>query len=141
MSLICLDVGDKRIGVALSHSEVLSSEYATIENKEDVFTKIGEICQKEDAEKIIVGLPIPSKTAESEQTKKVKIFADELGKIINLPIILENETLTTSEALQILQDEGLTVEEAKVRVDQLSAKLILQQYLEGQTQPKSEENF
>lgn len=141
MSFICLDVGDKRIGVALSHSQVLSSEYVTIENKEDVFEKIKEICQKEDAEKIIVGLPIPSKTSESEQTKKVKIFAEKLGKIINLPIILENETLTTSEALQILQDEGLTIEEAKGRVDQLSAKLILQQYLEGQTPPKSEENF
>lgn len=141
MSLLGLDVGDKRVGVAVSHSEVLASEYKTLEQKEEIFSQILAICQKEDVEKIIVGLPIGTSGQEESQAKKVRQFVETLQRKTNLPVVLENETLTTLEAEQILRDEGLTIAQAKERVDQLSAKLILQQYLERQSLKKGKSDL
>ncbi|PIP21534.1 MAG: Holliday junction resolvase RuvX [Candidatus Nealsonbacteria bacterium CG23_combo_of_CG06-09_8_20_14_all_40_13] len=137
MSFLGLDVGDKKIGVAISHSEVLANEYATLENNPEIFEQISKICQSENMEKIVVGLPISASGEDSAQAKKTRQFAKNLQGKIDLPVILENETLTTMEAEQILCDEGLTVAQAKERVDQLSAKLILQQFLESQQEQKN----
>lgn len=132
MSILGVDVGEKNIGLAISHSEMLATELKTLQNTEDVLGEIAKIISKEECEKVVMGLPITEQGKEGEQAQKVRQFASNLKKLLEVPIVLENETLTSFEAEQILKDEGLSIDDAKKRVDQLSAKLILQQYLENQ---------
>lgn len=141
MSLLGIDFGDKRVGLAISHSEFLASEYKVLENQglKDLVSEIGKICQEEGVEKIILGLPREANQNEGAQARKVRAFAQEL-EVLNLPIFLEDETLTSFEAEEILKDEGVKDENLKNRVNSLSAKLILQQYLEHTVLKKEEKS-
>jgi putative Holliday junction resolvase len=76
---------------------------------------------------IVIGLPLNLKGKEGKQAKKVQYFVEELKKEISLPIILEDERLTTKEAERILKEKG--VKGRKEKIDTLSAVLILEQYL------------
>jgi putative Holliday junction resolvase len=80
-------------------------------------------------EKIIVGLPLLRSGDESLQAKMVKGFIVELLDKYQIPVVYEDEILTTKEAERILKQNGAPVSEIIRRTDQLSAKLILEQYL------------
>jgi putative holliday junction resolvase len=129
MRILALDIGKKRIGVALSTSGIIASEFATFTNDQSTIEKIEEIVKKEDIEKIIVGLPKNMDGTNSEYTYYVLNFEKKIKKYINIPIIFEDERLTTKDAELKLKAMGLSADEVKRRIDQFAAKLILEQYL------------
>jgi putative Holliday junction resolvase len=140
MRYLGIDFGQKKIGLASSEG-FLATEYGSIEadqNLEQIVDRLSKIIEKEGAEKVIIGLPVSPGSKKSPLVDKVKRLAKDLREKIDVEVILEDETLTSFEAEQILRDEGLTIEEAKRRVDQLSAKLILQQYIEENTQTSAQ---
>lgn len=141
MNYLCLDVGNKRIGLALGL--MIAEEYGTLQAREptksfldgrdgtgQAIDEIKKIIEKERVEKIIIGNPINDDGSISEMGKKIHEFADQMQKNIDCDIVFVDETLTSFVAEEMLKEEGLTVIEAKSRVDQLAAKLILQQYIE-----------
>lgn len=128
--IIGLDIGTKRTGVALS-SGLLAAEYGClVATGEALITKIKEICQKERAEKLVIGLPLNSDGSPSQQTEYVIHIVEQLKAALGLPIILEDEFLTTAEAYRLMEEVGISRQQAEERIDQYSAKLILQQYLD-----------
>jgi putative Holliday junction resolvase len=141
MKILGLDLGEKRIGMSISdETRQIAIPYGVLIVKpapEKNFTlnqgpsreiqKIKEICQKERVGEIVIGLPLNLKGKEGKQAKKVQYFVEELKKEISLPIILEDERLTTKEAERILKEKG--VKGRKEKIDTLSAVLILEQYL------------
>ncbi len=144
MSILGLDVGEKRIGMALG--TMLAEEYDTIsiqqpqktfldkdQGTKQAIDNILKVIREEHIEKIVIGLPVRADNTLSSIAEEIKKFGDHLGTIADIPIEFTNETLTSFTAEQILRDEGATIDEAKKRVDQVSAKLILQQYLEDHT--------
>lgn len=134
MNYLALDVGKKRIGVAISTSGIIVCEYETIKNIDikDTPKKINSIIKNEQIEKLVIGLPISMNKSDSDYTKYVRNFAHKLKKNIKIPIILEDERLTTNEAKRQLIALGASEKEIRDRIDQYSAKLILEQYLENQ---------
>ncbi len=133
MKLLALDIGKKRIGVAISSSGIIAREYETITNtsSSDVSNYLLSIIKKEEINQLIVGLPKSMNGKDSDYTKYVRDFTKSLKNNIKKPIIFEDERLTTNEAKRQLINLGASDEEIKSRIDQYSAKLILDQYLEN----------
>ncbi len=128
-----LDVGKKRIGLAISQSGIISQPYLTIQNQ-DINQSIDEIisiCYKEKVEKIIVGLPYIESNHENKQVKYVEDFIDKLKVKINIPIIIIDEFLTSKEAERLIKASGQKniSSKNKEKIDQKSAQLILEDYL------------
>lgn len=123
MRYLGIDYGDKRIGVALSDKQgILAFPLATVENGKNAINQIKKICNEQEAEKIIIGLPLSFAMKETEQTEKVRLFAKKLNKEINLPIEFENEILTSKMAGK----EGVS----RQKIDESSAALILQSWID-----------
>lgn len=132
MKILSLDLGLRRIGVALSDGQVIATQ-PIIEsfNREDAIQKILKLCREEQIDKIILGLPT-SKSGESEDM--ARSFALEINKLIPVPIEFVDETLTSKEAERLLSDLKIDPrsEKYKQEIDRISAKLILEQYLGSQ---------
>ena len=119
MPLLSLDLGEKRVGVAISRSKILAEPLATLNFDQNFFNQLGRICQEEKIEKIIIGLPKSFGEKESEQEKKIKRFAQEIKNKLKIKIDFIDESFTTKIA------EDRRAED----VDQEAAVIILEDYL------------
>ncbi len=131
MRSLGLDIGDKRIGVALSDPQgILASPLAIIncrDERADVEAIIAIINQHQ-AEQIIVGLPRSMDGSIGKQAEKVKAFTQELCNHTKVPVEFRDERLSTVLANRLMQEVKKTRE--KVRRDAIAAALILQSYLD-----------
>ncbi len=136
MRILGLDVGDVRIGVAVSDPlGVIAQPLASVKRtrvREDV-ESIKHLAEEHEAGKIVVGVP---KTLDDEvgiQAQKVLDFVESLGKALEIPIILWDERLTTVEAERALIEADMSRRKRKKVIDKVAAVLILQGYLDSQT--------
>jgi putative Holliday junction resolvase len=133
---LALDVGSKRIGIAVSDELGLTAQpVLTLErrrNAREDLRSIARLCRRYAVAGIVVGNPVKLDGAISSQTEKVQVFAAELGELAGLPILLWDERLTTHEAHQLLYEAGHARQDHKKIVDQVAATLILQSFLDGQ---------
>lgn len=138
MSFLGLDVGEKKVGLAVSTSGKLAREMPPVLIKKNLpiesaerlaVLDILEIIENHKIKKIVVGLPYNEDGKEALQAKFIRRFVERLEERTKLPIIFEDESDTTSEAERILKEQGMTFFEAKQRVDGLAARLLLEQYL------------
>jgi len=129
MNLLGLDIGDKKIGIAISTSGIIASELTTIPNNERAISFLIDLIKQKNISTLVVGLPRLRSGDESFQAKKVRGFMVELTEKNPIPVVYEDEILTSKEAERILKEQGLANEQIRERVDQMSAKLILEQHL------------
>ena len=130
MRLICIDLGDKRTGVAICDSqEIIASPLEVIEGGGDLVAKILETIKQYQAEGIVFGLPLNMDDSESDSSAKVRKFADELAKKTALPIFFQDERLSSFSAQQKLGRTGLTHKKKKNRLDAIAAAEILKEFL------------
>jgi len=129
-----LDVGNRRIGVAVSDELGLTAQpVMTLErkrNRRDDLRSLGRLARKFGVSAIVVGNPLRLSGEESSQTVKTQTFASELGELTGLPIHLHDERMTTHEAHQILYEAGHARQQHRRVVDQVAATLILQSFLD-----------
>ena len=131
---LALDVGSKRIGVAVSHELGLTAQpVLTLERKrnprEDL-RSLARLARRYGVAGIVVGNPLHLSGEQSSQAAKTQAFAAELGELTGLPIHMWDERLTTQEAHQILYEAGHARQEHRRVVDQVAAVLILQSFLD-----------
>jgi putative Holliday junction resolvase len=133
MRCLGLDIGDRRIGVALSDPEgILASPLTIIERTEDsqALAAIIEIINKQDAGQVIVGLPRSLDGTLGGQAEKVREFAQKLAGQIKVPLEYRDERLTTVMARRLKRASGGKKTREKARYDAQAAALILQGYLD-----------
>lgn len=129
ISLIALDVGDKRIGVAHADTSVrLPVAYSTIDVDELIHERLKEVIAELEPSVIVVGLPRNQKGQTTQQTKKVRDFATELEHF-NIMIAFQDESLTSVLAEKYLQSLGKPY--ARAEIDSHAAAIILGDYLEA----------
>jgi putative holliday junction resolvase len=139
MKYLGLDVGKKAIGVAVG--EALASELQTLEGRkgEDFYQEparsrsydeLKKILEDEGARAVVVGLPVKEDGSHSEESAKIEVWADGLAASLGVPVHRVDETLTSFMARDILESQTADEAEIERRIHQLSAQLILQQYLE-----------
>jgi len=133
--VLALDVGSKRIGVAISDPLGITAQgLETIQrqNKRRDLEVLGAVLKKYDVGEIVVGLPLRLSGAEGTQSEKMRLFADELRAKFCLPVHLWDERWTSTEANRLLRETNLSIEKRSKAVDRVAAVLILQSWLEAQ---------
>ena len=130
-----LDVGNRRIGVAVSDELGLTAQQVlTLErkhNRRDDLRSLARLARRFGVVGIVVGNPLHLSGELSPQAAKTQAFAAELGELAGLPIHLWDERLTTREAHRILYEAGHARQTHRRVVDQVAATLILQEFIES----------
>ncbi len=128
-----MDVGDRRIGIALSDPlKMIANPYETLfrsDLKSDI-AHIVDIVSKSDVELIVSGLPMSLSSGENEQTKKTREFIEVLKQYTDVPIKFADERFTTVSAEKVLIEGGMRRENRKQVIDKVAATIILQNYLD-----------
>lgn len=133
MKYIAFDIGDKRIGIAVSDpfgTMALPFETYFRKNFNKDIEYLCEIANKNYAEVIVCGLPLNFDGSKSEQTLKTESFVEELKKHTKIPIVFEDERFTTMEARRILIEGNVRREDRKSVIDKVAASYILDGYLQ-----------
>lgn len=133
MRVLGLDVGDKRIGVALSDPlEILASALTVIprSGRGTEYEAIVRLIEEHGVKRIVVGLPRLPNGGMGTQAEKTKTFVQDLAAATDLPIEMYDERLSSSVAEQRLKEAGKKRSEIRQSVDAAAAALILQWYLD-----------
>jgi putative Holliday junction resolvase len=129
-----LDIGDKRIGVALSDpEEILASPHTTITRKADdtAIRSILDIAGKYDVKCIVVGVPYSLNGTIGKQAESIISFIDKIKQNTEIPIKIQDERLSTVAAENLLKEAGRRREKLKERRDSAAAAFILQGYMDS----------
>ncbi len=139
MKILALDIGTVRIGIATSDiMEIIASAYDVYRRKfltADV-TNIAKIIKDLNVGEVVIGLPLKLDGSEGTSVQMAKEFGDELAKQIDVPIIYQDERLSTVTAQKILIEAGMRREKRKDKVDSIAATIILQTYLDKKQNKK-----
>jgi putative Holliday junction resolvase len=134
MRTLGLDVGDKRIGVAISDpEEILASPLATITREDDkkAIADIIKLVDQNDVERIVVGLPYSLDGSIGGQANKVMDFAERLSQHTRASMEMWDERLSTVAVERLLRESGSKKARKKARLDAAAAAFILQGYLDS----------
>lgn len=136
---MCLDIGDKRIGVAVSdpfNSYALPVETYTRKNLRVDLEKIKWYVKEKSATALVCGLPVNFDGTPSVQTQKAQYFIQKLKEILNVEIFTVDERCSTCEVEENLISQGKSRQERKQFVDSLAAATILQGFLNDKNKNK-----
>ena len=133
MRLLGLDVGDVRIGVAVCDSlEIAAFPVGLVRRvgslKRDV-AAVAALATEQEAEGIVVGLPLSLNGEAGPQAQKTQGFARALANTLPMPIVLWDESLSSVEAEELLIAQGVSRAKRREKIDQTAAALILESYL------------
>jgi len=134
MKILGLDIGEKRIGIAISDAlGIIAQGLETFyrENPPGIIEKLRKIVKEEGVSAIVVGLPLNMDGTEGPKAKEAINFADELKKEIGLPVKLWDERLSTVEVEKLMISAGASRAKRKKKIDKLAAQVILQGYLDS----------
>jgi putative Holliday junction resolvase len=134
--ILAIDFGERRIGLAISDPLGITAQgLPTIDTKKikNVFSHIQGIIEGKEVNKIVVGMPRNMDGSIGFKGEAVKRFIAELTRRIDVEVITWDERLTTVQSQKSMQQMGAKQRE-KEKVDQISAILILQSYLDSLAQ-------
>ena len=140
MRVVGLDVGERRIGLAVSDAtrtlarpmKVLAVARLDAAAVARVAAEIGRLAAEEDGvSAIVVGLPRRLDGRPNDMTAHVQAFAEQLGGRTGLPVALQDERLTSREAENRLAESDKDWRSRKKRLDAAAAAIILQDHLDG----------
>tara|TARA_B100001964_G_scaffold100000_1_gene111743 strand:+ start:196 stop:654 length:459 start_codon:yes stop_codon:yes gene_type:complete len=133
-TLLGLDFGDKRIGVAVSDkSKTIATPIITIKRKgvlKDI-EKLLSILEEYDVGGIILGMPLSLDGSENERTEKVRKFAKEIIKCKDIKIEFQDERYSSDVIYKELRKNSISKDKIKKKIDQMAASYILQGFLDS----------
>lgn len=139
--ILGLDVGDVRIGVAISDDLGFAAHplcTITRKNRKTDLETICDLINTHQVEEVVIGLPLMLDGEVGIQAQKVQRFANRLKREARIPIHLRDERLTTVEALEILREVGKPRKKQRNVIDQVAAVVILDGYLDDFRESKGE---
>ncbi len=131
--LLALDLGDARIGVALSdESETLASGLPTIRSvgpRKDAHA-VAQLVREHEVGEVVVGMPYRLDGSVGPAGEQAAAFAERLRRSLRVPVVLRDERLTSVEADERLAAAGIRRRDRRERIDRAAAALLLQEYLD-----------
>ena len=130
-----LDIGERRIGVALSDSlRIMAGALTVVERVTDdaALKQIIDLARENEVERIVVGMPRSLDGSLGRQAQAVQSFVDLLKGRTDIPVVTWDERLSTVAAERTLLETGMKREKRKKHRDSLAAAIILQDYLDRQ---------
>ena len=131
-SLLALDIGDVRIGTAISQNQIIATPLCTIQRRTTPadISAIVELIDEYEPIQIVVGLPLTWDDQISIQAQKIKDFSSLLATEAQAEIVFWDERRTTIQAQGIMITNKTRRKRKKQKVDQIAASLILEDYLQ-----------
>jgi putative Holliday junction resolvase len=132
--ILGLDVGAKRIGVAISDLLGITAQgLQTLQrqNKRLDFAQLELVIREHQVAEIVMGLPLRMSGAEGVQAEKMQAFAEEIRRRFKLPVHLWDERLTSAQANRLLRETEMSIKRRGEVVDQMAAVLILQSWMDA----------
>lgn len=127
-SILALDVGAVRVGVAVARLDVrLPQPLTTLDNNSEIFGRIIDLAHKSEVDEVVVGWPRGMDGQETQQTRDTESFVEQLQQKTGLTVHLQDEALTSQKAEAELQSRRKPYQKADV--DALAATYILEDYL------------
>ena len=133
-----LDVGERRIGVAVSDPLGITAQRLTLLDRRDptqALEAVAALVNEHQAEAVVVGLPLTMQGKVGEQAKRVMTFVEALQEHLRCPVHVLDERLTTVQSERTLLAMDVSRKNRKQLIDQLAAQLILQAYLDATRKP------
>ena len=140
MRILGIDMGEKRIGLALSDPLGYTAQglkTLQIKNPEEICDKLMHVIKEKKVELLLFGLPRNMNGTLGPQAKKVQEYAQRLKSLSKLPVDFEDERLSTVSAEQVLLMADQSRAKRKKAIDRLSAVIILQSYLDRKSTEKN----
>lgn len=131
--ILTLDPGTKRVGVAISDEcQTVASPLERIERTswKKLLAKVRAIVSEFDAVGLVIGLPLESDGTESPMSAEARDMARKFSLSLDIPVVLEDERVTSYAAKSNLWERGLSIEESRRLVDSEAAAIILSDVLE-----------
>jgi putative Holliday junction resolvase len=132
--ILALDVGKKRIGLAISDALGISAQgLPTFQRTRirDDLRLLAELAREREVALFLIGRPLHMSGEESKQSTYTAEFADRLKQATGIPIVYWDERLTSAEAARVLREGNASIEQRKAAIDKLAAVLLLESYLEA----------
>ncbi len=130
MRILGLDVGKRRIGVAITDPLAITARpHSTMDRNREATEKIRKLVDELQIGRIVVGLPLHLSGAEGEQAQDVRTFVAKLQSVVTIPIEFQDERLTTVEAEYRLSDRRGDWRKRKNKIDAVAASILLEEYL------------
>ena len=135
MRVVGLDLGEKTIGVAVSDElGLIAHPRRTLRrtgNKSDSFA-VANVAAEEEAERIVVGLPLTLEGSIGPAARRVMAFVEALRKVVKIPVETWDERFSTAAVERVLIEADLSREKRKQVIDKQAAAYILQGWLDAQ---------
>ena len=131
--VLALDVGARRVGVAMSDATgTLATPLTTlrVRGAHRAIEQIVALVREHDVVTVVVGWPLNMNGDVGPQAESVRVFGEALEEALGRPVAYFDERLTSVVAEQILRDLGLRPEKRRERIDEVAASIILQDYLD-----------
>ncbi|HEY4376488.1 MAG TPA: Holliday junction resolvase RuvX [Acidimicrobiales bacterium] len=145
MRTLSLDLGGRRIGVAVCDDDGRVASPVTVIQRTDpqrTHREIADLVAEWEAGTVVIGLPLALDGSHGPAAQAVEAECAELSAILDVPIELHDERMTTVRAERVLREQGLDGRERRTVVDQVAASIILQDWLDqraGSSRPPGSE--
>ena len=131
MRYLAIDYGARRTGLAIcDQSETIASPYAVIQERKNVLEKIVEIVDRENVDAVVVGLPLNMDDSTGHQAKIVIEFAKKLENKLSIPVLFQDERLSSFAAADKLSQAEIPAKKQKKHLDAVAAAEILHAFLD-----------
>lgn len=133
MRVLAVDPGSKRVGLAISDpTGTIAQPLTTIaaEPRETLAARLAEVAHKQEAARIVVGLPRRMDGSFGPEAKAARELAGEVRRASKLPVELVDERLTTAAAEKSLLADGMRRDKRRANIDRVAAALLLQTHLD-----------
>lgn len=130
--ILALDLGAKRIGVAVSDELQMTARGVSVftrETTEKLLAAVQKLIEDFDAAALVIGLPLNFDGTESAGAIEARKIADYFTKHLSIPVYLQDERLTSREAEENLREQGYNQKEIKKLVDREAAAIILRDFI------------
>jgi putative Holliday junction resolvase len=134
MRVLCLDIGEKRVGLAVGDTAAKIAFPVGTLAADDVFARgpaFRRALEDHEPDLLLIGLPLSLSGKENQQAQRVRELAEQLAEQTGLPLVYQDERLSSAEAQRALREAGCTQREMRGKIDALAASLVLRAYLEA----------
>lgn len=142
MRALGLDLGTRRVGVAISDGDgTVATPYEVIVRSDDPtvdYRRVAELVREVGADRVVVGLPLLLSGDSGRAARAAREEAQALADVLDVPVELHDERLTTVSALRSLSTSRVKGRQQRRVVDQVAAAVMLQSWLDSRRQQERE---
>jgi putative pre-16S rRNA nuclease len=136
-----VDLGSRRIGVAVSDSDgrlATPIEVVDARDRPAARRSLADLVAEWEAEVVVVGLPLSLDGSEGPAARAARREAEELAKMLSVPVEVHDERLTTAEADRVLMENQMKTPDRRKVIDKVAASVMLQSWLDQRREPAGE---